>query len=241
MASETSQDPALSTALNKRRELQETIRDAIKQLDDVETFLRMYRKYSIEPAKGGESGEIDDSEPTLGRVGSGFTQAVFESLVREVLRERGEPLQSNEMLEEFHKRGQQLGGTNEIKQMWNRLWQAKSKGVLVHYPKPGYWLADEPIPESASVRAQSEKDAERMARGEPRRKFTKKPPGRKRVLWTDEQIALAKRMAKDGKSVRDICAALGGISVASFYLRFKGGIAALANDEEQPPERDLLS
>jgi hypothetical protein len=235
MASDKTSDPALTRALAKRQELQDTIRVSIKELEKVETFLRMYREWSTGSTKGGLE-QMEGSGKGLGKAGAGLAQPLFETLVCDVLRERAEPLQSQEVLEEFHKRGHPLGGANEMKQMWNRLWHAKVNGVLVHFPKPGYWLADEPIPESASARKQAENDAERVSRGEPARKIGRRPPGKKKYLWDDNQIQAAKRMALEGKTAREICAGLGGISVASFYAQFPGGITAIINAAE--PESD---
>lgn len=242
MADTSTSDLALSTALQKRRELQDTIRRALRDLDEIETMLRLFRKYSTASERGASLEDIETGDPALGKAGRGLAQPVFENLVKEILRDRGEPMQSQELLDEFHKRGHAPGGTNESKTMYNRLWQAKSKGALVHFPKPGYWLADEPIPETASVRAQSAMDAERVARGEPTRQFKKKPPGRKKIFWDDAQVQTAKKMAREGKSVKQICAALGGMSPPNFYLRFKGGIAGLLKeDETQTEQKDLLS
>ena len=60
-------------------------------------------------------------------------------------------MRSPELIEEFRTRGHALPG-NEIRTAWNRLWEAKSRGVLVSLPKLGYWIAGEPLSEEAKDR-----------------------------------------------------------------------------------------
>lgn len=220
MADSQHPDPTIEGAIKKRRELSEQIRKALYDIEEIEQLLRLYRKHSVASFKGG-SEAVDEPERGVGRAAQGMTQALFEHLAREILRERGEPLQSPDFIEEFAKRGYPIGGANEQKQTWNRLWQAKTNGVLTHFPKPGYWLADEPVPESPAVRGKAEVAAGRRSPNKPKspRPYTGKPRGRTRLL-NEQQLIQAGQWIDEGRSIKEIAAML-NVSPPTIYKHMK--------------------
>lgn len=234
MAVNEASDPALARALKRRKELQDTIRASLQEVDKIENWLRTYREFAGDFKLDSESEQKTMPLTSFGRAAWGSAQQMFEHFVREILMERGVPMQANEVLAEFQKRGHPLGGSNELKQTWNRLWQAKVNGVLVHFPRPGYWVAGEPIPESEAVRARAEIDAglrpkpkERKSRVELTRKSNPRAPGRAPML-SEHEVKLGEKWILEGKySTQEICNKLGGISSGTFYRYFPGGQEAV--------------
>jgi superfamily II DNA or RNA helicase len=91
----------------------------------------------------------------------GRVQEMFEKLALGVLRSVERPMKSGELIEEFRKRGHPIPG-NAVRTAWNRLWLARKRGVLINYPKLGYWLPGKPVSEA------TEQQALFAARGRPR-------------------------------------------------------------------------
>ena len=244
MAEKDQQRGAHERAIERRKELSDSIRKELQEIETIDTFLKAYRKYSgIEPQGGVEPEGVDP--PSLGRAGLGMTQALFEYLAREILCNRGEPMQSQEFVEAFRDRGQPIGGTNELKQAWNRLWQAKVNGVLVHFPKPGYWLADEPVPESRSVRNKAAIENGLMEKPEPHgpgHKYLGKRMGRPKVI-TDGQIETAQKWLLEGnKSLKQISIDLGGVNLQTLRNHLSHFLKELREKRTaEKVERDLLS
>ena len=178
----------------------------------------------------GQSQQIKgvDVNPALLRVkaGMGRAQDVFEALVLTVLREVGRPMRSPELIEEFRTRGHALPG-NEIRTAWNRLWEAKSRGVLVSLPKLGYWIAGEPLSEEAKEQALiagKRRNSAGVSAVIQAARGKKKGPTE---IWGPEEIATAERMLLAGKSRQEVAAALGGVSQGTIQKYFPGGIRAL--------------
>jgi predicted DNA-binding protein YlxM (UPF0122 family) len=239
MASDDFQDAALGRALKKRKELQDTINRAVKELERLEEWLRMYRDLSTDNADSDQGEQAPVRK--LRSDAYGGAQGLFENLVLSVLREAGRPMKSPEIVQEFHKRGHPLGG-NEIRSAWNRLWAARSKGILTNEQGLGYWIAGEPLSDDARQRALDAAKSRpksgvaaviKAARG------TKK--GRDPV-WGPEEIATAERMLLAGKSSREVAAALGGVSQATFQKYFPGGVRGF--QEKHPdvviPKRSIV-
>ena len=195
MATDAASDPALARALTKRKELQELIRTSLQEVEKIENWLRTYREFAGDFKLTNESEQLQPIT-AFGRAGWGSSQQMFENFVREILLDRGIPLQANEIIEEFHKRGHPLGGHNELKSTWNKLWQAKVHGVLVHYPKPGYWLAGEPVPESEAVKARAEIDAGLRPKPKKRDRMHRfsgvRAPGRQPML-SEAEVKMAEK------------------------------------------------
>jgi hypothetical protein len=236
MAADSPPETPISRALKRRKELQDIINASMSELEKLEEFLRMYRQLSASDEEGdkGDS-ERGNSKRILGRAGYGKTQSVFELMARAIILEAGRPLSSSDIVEEFRKRGQPLGG-NETRTAWNRLWQAKDRGVLLHMPRYGYWVTDEPLPETA------------MASPPPRRKnrpkgegirhtWAGKPRGRSHLL-TEAQWKIAENWKLEGKTNAEIARDLGGIAVSTVAGHFKGGLKALqAKRTQETPEK----
>ncbi|HEY5379946.1 MAG TPA: helix-turn-helix domain-containing protein [Pseudolabrys sp.] len=218
------QDAALGKALQKRKELQETIKRAVQELERLEEWLRMYSDLSTGPSNSSIGAEKQGTE--LRTAAFGNAQALFENLTVAVLREVGHPMKSPQIVQEFKRRGYPLAG-NEIRTAWNRLWKARANGILTNEAGFGYWIAGEPLPEGAREAAiQARKSLPKSgvsalikaARG------TKK--GRD-PIWTPEQVEAAERMLLAGKSRAEVAAALGGVSQGTIQTYIPGGIRGL--------------
>ena len=152
MPPEAPEDSPLARALKRQKELQDTIKaateaikGAMQELEKLRQFTDLYRSFSTErePLDKGASDSLPITSPVSTKLrgrAHGQTQAVFEALALDILRDVGRPMKSAEFIEEFRKRGQPLGG-NEVRTAWNRLWQARKTGVLTHDGKLGYWIA----------------------------------------------------------------------------------------------------
>ncbi len=206
------EDTPVSRAVKRRKELQDIIKNSMKELEKLEDFLRMYRQFSTD-------GTVDNSgvdsagrqHYILGRVGVGQTQPMFEQLTRAALLEAGRPMRSPEIIEAFRERGHPIGG-NETRAAWNRLWDAKKRGVLINIKGWGYWLADEPIPSIVKTGKPPKRTMTGRAsvdRGKGR------PVGRARTL-TPAQIETLEGWFAEGKKTRkQMGLDMGGLSVGS--------------------------
>jgi DNA-directed RNA polymerase specialized sigma24 family protein len=136
-------DTPIGRALKKRRELQAAIKRIMQELEDVEKYIALHRRFSVEDE--GNKGETAPMPVVLSQTGHGQAQPIFERMAIDAIRQAGRPMQSGELVEAFRARGHSLGG-NEIRTAWNRLWLAKDHGVLINYPRLGYWPAEDPPP-----------------------------------------------------------------------------------------------
>jgi hypothetical protein len=220
------EDSALGRALRRRKELQEIIKNAVQELKRLDEWLQMHRELSTGQ---GEliKGAVETKATTLRlAAGMGKTQDVFESLVLAVLRDVGRPMRSPELIEEFRKRGHPMQG-NEIRTAWNRLWEAKTRGVLVSLPKLGYWIAGEPLSEEAkgqALIASKRRNKSGVSAVIEAARGKKKGPTE---IWGPEEIAAAERMLLAGKSRTEVAAALGGVSQGTIQTYLPGGIREL--------------
>jgi transposase len=221
MSSDDFQDSALGKALQRRKELRETIENAIQEIEKIEAFLKMYSSFST-----GDFGINKQVQETPGgaplRVAKGKTQSVFEMQVRTILRDTGRPMKSPEIIEEFRKRGHAIPG-NEIRTAWNRLWEAKVRGTLTSDPKLGYWIAGEPLSEKAKEEALIAGKRRKSGATSVIKAARGTKPGRD-PLWGQEQIEAAERLLLAGKSRAEVAAALGGVSMGTLqkYVSISG-------------------
>ncbi|HET8918695.1 MAG TPA: hypothetical protein VFN27_03355 [Xanthobacteraceae bacterium] len=211
MASDDFQDSALGKALQRRKELQETIKNAVQEIEKIEEWLKMYRSFStggVDIFKGADTNRVMPLS-----VAGRKSQSLFEHLVLSVLRDVGRPMRSPEIIDEFRRRGHPLPG-NEIRAAWNRLWEAKVRGTLTSDPKLGYWIAGEPLSEKAKEEAliagkRRKSGALAVIHAARGTKVGRDP------LWGPEQIEAAERMLLAGKSRAEVAAALGGVSMGT--------------------------
>lgn len=222
-------DIALEAALKKRKELQDRIRAALDEIAKLEKYMQTHRELVSgvqDASEGAVAGE------TFGRAGLGLTQDVFESFLVTVLRDLGRPLQSGEVVDEFKKRGHAIGGTNETKQAWNRLWEAKTRNIVVHLPPYGYWLANEPMPASVAIPDEPRKRPRAIGRASKLSKKRGRPP-----ILTPEMIALAKSMLLSGMRMKEVSERLGGVGVAMLRNRFSNDpeLFKTANEKDGDP------
>jgi hypothetical protein len=220
MADEPIKNDAITNALQRRKSLQEAIRKYMQELEQIDLYLKMHRKFSASDTE--DRGSIEASGTLGSTTGWGHGQETFENFARIVLRDLQRPLQSGEIVEEFRRRGHPIGGANETKQAWNKLWAAKTRNVLVHVPKLGYWLADEPLPASA------------LATPKPKRtrpvgtahRATGRPIGRQRLL-DDNALKKVDDWVASGMTIPEICRQLGGVSTGTFHSYFPEGIRGI--------------
>lgn len=230
MASDEFRDSPLARALQRQKELQEAIRTAtesikaaMQELEKLRQFTEMYRSL-VTNEKPVEKQESVAAKPVMLKgVAHGETQAVFQSLALDILRDVGRPMKSTEFIEEFRKRGLPLGG-NEVRTAWNRLWEARTNGVLIHMPKLGYWIAGEPLTKEAEERALiAGKEARRRNKGVRslvtlRKGKPKGPPS----ALTAGQVAAAEKMLLAGQTLTEV-AAFFGVAIRTLALRLPGG------------------
>lgn len=217
------QDTPVSRAIRRRKELQDAIRESMKELEKIDEFLRMWRHLSADAEQEIKGTEVSGGHLILGRAGHGQTQPTFEHMVRAMLQDVGRPMQSSEIVEEFAKRGQPIAG-NATRTAWNRLWQAAKNGALVNVPKYGYWLADEPVP-PAVLAAPPPKRGKGIPGKTTRRSWTGKPHGRQRAL-SDAEVARAERLIMDGMSFAQAAEEV-GVTKMTLHNYFRGGRKAI--------------
>src|SRR5581483_7147769 len=211
----------LTNALKRQKELQETIKvatdtikSAMQELDGIRKFIDLFRSFSPHRDAGNARGSdsLPPSSKKLKGHAHGLTQAVFNALALDVLRDAGRPMKSTEFIGEFRERGQPRGG-NEVRTAWNRLWQAKKGGLLTYDVRLGYWISGEPLTEGMK---QSALEAAKRTRGTaPSLRDTvgrrKGPP----AALTPEQVREAEQLLLSGKTRKEVCEMFGRISMAT--------------------------
>jgi hypothetical protein len=229
-------DPAVVRALEKRKRLQETIRTSMEEVRRIDEWLRM-RSELIAEDEVGDAALPKEHEPekrpktSLSAAGWGQAQQAFEVEVKAILREHGLPMQSQEIVEELINRGINIG-TNPIKTGWNRLWQAKSGGTLIHIPDYGYWLANEPVPSGIPIDGKTVDGSEpipppkRQWRNPRVQKNAGRPRGRQKELTTAQEAFAAKLMLESDMTMLEIAKAV-GVSGNTLYRYFPGGRRAV--------------
>ena len=229
-------DSPLGKALQRQKELQDKIKSAtdtikatMQELEKLKQFIDTYRSFSTtsESTDKGATDSLPASSPVSTKLrghAHGQTQAVFEALVLDILRDVGRPMKSNELIEEFKKRGQPLGG-NEVRTAWNRLWQARDRGVLTSDVSVGYWIAGEPLSDEAKQRALVAARRTRKRGGPSLRDLTrgkrKGPP----FALTPEKVETIERLLLSGKSRKEVTE-LFGISLGTL-AKYVGSSDAL--------------
>src|SRR5665647_2357574 len=154
MTSSEQNETPLARALKERKELKEIISSAMQKLEKIEQFLSMYRQFTVDETSVEKGVSEAVEQPTIGKAFEwGRSQDGFDILIRQVLRDVGRPMQSGEVVDEFRRRGHPIGGSNELKQTWNRLWAAKTRKAIINLPGLGYWLPDEPLTAEAKAKA----------------------------------------------------------------------------------------
>jgi DNA-binding CsgD family transcriptional regulator len=212
----------------------------MQEIERIELFLRMYREWLAPEDKDMKGVAVKNPPPPApnpGRGNYGQAQPIFEQFVRAVLRDVGRPLESGEVIAEFRRRGHPIGG-NETRTAWNRLWNAKQRGVLINIPQYGYWLADEPLP--SNLPEMPPKRKPRPEGAQTRKDWAGRKQGRTKLL-TEAQIKAAEDMIIEGKPAQQICAELGGISLPTYYNYFPGGRNAIIAKRfglEPPPKTE---
>jgi hypothetical protein len=152
-------DGAVERALSRRSEL-------ISELQQIDTFLTLYRKFSESSDDGRTTGDTptvvnanpsvpEDIQSTGSFHGTssftahaevvkpkGMKQSEFVEFVRTLLLENGAPMLAPEIIRRFRDKGRHIGGTNEASNLKTKLWRAKDQITTV--PGAGYWPIDVP-------------------------------------------------------------------------------------------------
>lgn len=222
MSFDNTQNSAVANALKERKRLEGQIKDALREIERIDAFLRLYRDFlTLEPvdktgaerAPVGTGAQIPSvaEQPKLDthiqRQASGQAQAIFENLAISVLRDAGRPMKSGEIVDEFRNRGHPIKG-NEVRTAWNRLWLARKNGLLSNIPNLGYWIAGETLTEEARQRAAAA-PRHRSSLPADRNKGKRKGPA---PALTLEQLRAGEKLLLDGKSRHEVAAVLGGVS-----------------------------
>jgi DNA-binding CsgD family transcriptional regulator len=155
----------------------------------------------------------------------GRTQETFEHLVLRVLRDVGRPMRSDEVIREFRKRGHPIPG-NEVRAAYNRLWTARTKGILTNETKLGYWIAGEPLSEEAKQKAAQVARLRPRGQGPSLRVLSRgKKKGPPPALSADD-VERAEEMLLSGKSLLEV-GSIFKISLATLRKYIPGGIGGL--------------
>jgi superfamily II DNA or RNA helicase len=155
----------------------------------------------------------------------GHTQETFEKLAIAVLRGVGRPMRSGELIRAFRRRGHPLPG-NEVRTAWNRLWTARKKGILINDPRLGYWIAGEPLSEKGKEKAALAAQGRLRQRGASLRALAKGKKKGPPPALTPKDVQRAEHLLLAGKTLSEVSAFLGGISVSTL-VKYTGRISAL--------------
>lgn len=220
--------PSIAHAYKLRSEHQIKLMQGLSELGRIDRYLIMNRQFAVAAGDGVSPSPSSIAEPTLGVVGQGYAQRIFQLLVLMVLREVGRPMQSGEVVDAFAARGHALGGTNPTKTAWNRLWEAKTNGVLEQVADHGYWIKGEPLNKGALDAALAAREERRKRSRKRVRNSVRRPGGKhgRQPMLSPAEIESGRRWILEGKSVAQVCADLGGISYGTFRNYF-GSASAL--------------
>lgn len=104
--------PSIAHAQKLRSEHQAKLIEGLGELGRIDRYLTMNRQFAVAAGDGISPPVSAATEPTLGVVGQGYAQRIFQLLVLMVFREVGRPMQSGEIVDAFAARGHPLGGSN---------------------------------------------------------------------------------------------------------------------------------
>lgn len=211
-------------AIERRLELQTQIKAMIKEIEEIEVFLRVTARMSVAAASAPTTQPTQAPQPAepvappLARMAlHGEALELFTKFARDVILAAGHPLKTSEIVDLLRERGNPIGGTNEWKTASNRLWQAKDAGALIHMIGVGYWPTDIEYSPAEHARPQKQKQKQpRVPRKIGSHRPVSKTRGRPKLL-SEEQILAAEAMQKDGKTNKEIGLLLGGVSYTTIY------------------------
>ena len=214
--------PSVAHAQRLRSEHQAKLIEGLRELGRIDRYLTMNRQFAVAAGDGISPPVSAATEPTLGVGGQGgYAQRIFQLLVLMVLREVGRPMQSGEVVDAFAARGHPLGGSNPTRTAWNRLWEAKTNGLLGQVADHGYWIKGESLNAGALEAALAAKE-ERRKRSRKRVRNVRRPGGRhgRQPMLSPADIESGRRWILEGRPVAQVCADLGGISPGTFRNYF---------------------
>ncbi|WP_195930583.1 helix-turn-helix domain-containing protein [Hyphomicrobium album] len=225
--------------LEKQAIIEADLISLMHELAALDAYRNLTRRFTLDtPAADGGS---PTTPATLGRAGHGLTQRVFERLVLIAMRQRQRPLQSGDVVDELRRLGVPIGGINEIKNAYNKLWQAKKRGVLQHVEGQGYWIAGTPVPISNALQTVGGRALRRIRSIGMRSKRTGNPRGRQAAIRPAD-LERIRKMLLSNKTVREVSAML-DVTTATIYKHFPGGVEKLREmypDETVPLVRKKM-
>lgn len=139
-------ETAIANALARRAELE-------RELREIDMFLDMYRRFTgvaptdtraAQPQPANLQQVAPSAKPATRKAVPGIPHAEFVQIAREVFLERGHPMMPPDILDGFHKKGREIGGVDEMRNLTTKLWRARD--AIVKIPGAGYWPADVPCP-----------------------------------------------------------------------------------------------
>lgn len=196
---------------------------SMHELAALDAYRNLTRRFTFDDPDA--DGDRATTPATLGRAGHGLTQRVFERLALVAMRRRQQPLQSGGVVDELRRLGVPIGGTNEIKNAYNRLWEAKKRGVLQHFEGLGYWPQGIPLPQLPLAKPVRLRELERIRPLTVRSRATGMPRGRKPTL-TPADVERVRKLLLSNKTVREVSAQL-GVTDNCIYRYFPGGVDKL--------------
>ncbi|WP_116134353.1 hypothetical protein [Tropicimonas sp. IMCC34043] len=144
-------DIAIEKAVKVRAELSERIATAKRQItewqsavDRADSFIRQWEEYSGRPAPGGHASSAaieDDAVVTPPQKPRNPRKEVVAEAAREILREHGEPMNRDELIEALPSKGITIHGKNPPVVLQTMLWRMQDR--IVHLKGRGYWPRDE--------------------------------------------------------------------------------------------------
>jgi len=140
---------AYQNALKRREQLQREIERNRRDLDEVESFLRLCDRYASLDS------ELPLSMPAVTNERAAPVEPVLTPLsgmdllphVRKAILEIGKPLVRGEIVRALADRGFRVAGENQARNVGTIMWRAKmERGEFESFDKLGYWPADVPYP-----------------------------------------------------------------------------------------------
>lgn len=151
-------DTALTNALKRKEELEMTIESASKELDEINVFLSLHKRFSeagrpsgsppSESARESETQSSESDEPT--KTHRRGNPAAVARMAEAVLKDNRRPMTRGELASEIERRGLMLPGSDNAqksKYVGTILWRRTDR--FKNYEGRGYWLVGVPLPPSA--------------------------------------------------------------------------------------------
>lgn len=139
-------------ALEQIVQCEERIKALRAEVSRAEDFLRLWTEFAVDSGENVDNGETVQNAPESHGDGTPRPRPknpkkedVAEA-AREAIRERGKPIQRDELFHLLTERGWNIQGRDPEMVFSTMLWRMQDR--VVRIPKFGYWLPEEPFPEA---------------------------------------------------------------------------------------------